>query len=134
MEMLDVKMAIKLLDTYTSVLEAGKTLHAGVREKVRLLEDDAELATHVTSLIETLRANFRESAIFSTMLSEKIQKQCDLVLMHEDGCNLIPAQQRLVAKLGEIAKYLEECKQEQTPPKSADSNAGSAQTTGSGVA
>jgi hypothetical protein len=133
MEMLDVKAAIQLLDTYTSALEAQKTFLAGVRERVQP-EDDPELATHVTSLIESLTKNFRRYAIFSIMLSEKIVKQCDLVLMHEDGLNLIPAQQRLVAKLGEIVRYLEECKQEQTPSESAGSNAASAQTTGSGVA
>ena len=124
MEMMDVKAAITLLDTYTSVLELGKTHHAGVREKVHGtdLEHDPELATHVASLTKSLRASFRECAIFSIMVSEMIQKQCDLVIMHEDGFNLIPAQQRLNAKLGEIVKYLEECKQEQTPPKSAASN------------
>ncbi len=132
MEMVDVKAAIKLLDTYTSALEMGKTHLAGVREKLQ--PGDAELATHVTSLIGTLITNFRKYAIFSIMLSERIQKQCDLVLMHEDYGKLMLAQQRLVVKLNETAKYLEECKQELTPPKSAHSNAASAQTTGSAVA
>jgi hypothetical protein len=136
MEMLDVKAAIKLLDGYTSMLELGKILHAGVREKVHGtdLEDDPELATHIASLTESLKTSFREYAIFSIMLSKKIQEQCDLVLMHEDGFDLIAAQQRLNAKLGEINRYLEECKQAQTPSKSADTNAASGQTTGSGVA
>jgi hypothetical protein len=135
MEMLDVKAAKKLLDGYTSMLELGKILHARLREQLHGtdLEDDPELATHDASLTESLRTIYREYAIFSIMLSEMIQEQGDLVLMHEDGVSLIPAQQRLNAKLGEIEKYLGECKQGQTPPKSADTNAASTQTTGSGV-